>query len=170
MVLLPKEFEISASKLDGRFRVITSSNYDGLFKDGDVFKVMWKTTPSNQDLAAIEIYWRELTLEIYNTPTAEEQVLYLSNILKDARDFGNALIAQFAMENVAQGITQAGKTRAVADYCYKIQYYLSTGSLYAAMEELQERVSDCPEELAPYVTPARLTSYLNKLKTYLHIS
>lgn len=172
MILLPKEFPIDAAKLDKRFASITSDNYAGLTKDGDIFVVMWKTEPSNQDLAAIELYWRALTLVVYNTPTAEEQTAYLAGILNDARQYGNALIAQFALENVAQGITAAQKTRAVADYCYKILYYLSTGSLYAAVEELEERIAsnDMPAELAPFITTERLTTYLNKLKTYLHIS
>jgi hypothetical protein len=172
MVLLPKEFEIDAAKLDKRFVTITSANYDGLVKSGDNFIVTWKNPPNNSDLAAIEIYWRNLTLQVYNSPTAEEQTAYLAGLLNDARNFGNALIGQFALENVAMGITAAGKTRAVADYCYKIQYYLSTGSLYAGVEELAERISlnDAPAELAPFVTQVRLTTYLNKLKTYLHIS
>lgn len=170
MVLLPKDFQMSAAKLDARFKSITSANYDGLVSDGTNFVVLWKNgNPADSDLAAIELYWRNLTQQVYNTPTAEEQTAYLANILKEARDFGNALIVQFSMENVAAGITSAGKTRAVADYCYKVQYYLSTGSLYAAVEEIEDRIQDIPEELAPFVTIQRLTIYLNKIKVYLGV-
>lgn len=170
MVLLPKEFTIDIEKIDKRFKSITSSNYDGVVKDGSNFKIMWKSEPTNQDLAAIEIYWRDLTQLAYSTPTAEEQSQFLASILSDARKFGDALIVQFAMENVGMGITAARKTRAVADYCYKIQYYLSTGSLYAALEELEDTMDDeIPEELSPFVTQSRLQTYVTKLKTYLQI-
>lgn len=169
MVLLPKEFNIDIVKIDKRFVAITSSNYDGVINDGSTFKVFWKTTPSNSDLAAIEIYWRDLTPQIYNSPTAEEQTQTLVKILDDAKAFGNALMVQFAMENIATGITQAGKTRAVADYCYKLQYYLSTGSLYAALEEINDKLDELPPELAPFITEARLIVYRNKIKTYLRI-
>jgi hypothetical protein len=169
MILLPKEFEIDIAKLDKRFAKITSSNYNGVVKSGINFTISWKQEPSNQDLAAIELYWRDLTEQVYNTPTAEEQTVMLAKILEDAKNFGTALIVQFAMENVAMGITQAGKTRAVADYCYKLQYYLSTGSLYAAKEEIEDKLDELPEELAPFLTAQRLTIYLNKIKTYLNI-
>lgn len=170
MILLPKEFNIDIAKLDKRFSVITSSNYDGVMKSGDNFYVSWKQEPSNQDLAAIELYWRDLTEQVYNTPTLQESMETLSKILRDARVFGDALIVQFAFENVAMGITQAQKTRIVADYCQKLQYYASTGSLYAALEEIESISDNIPAELAPFVTAERLLVYANKIKAYLGIS
>lgn len=169
MILLQKEFEMNIEKMDKRFAAITSSNYDGIVKDGNSFIVLWKSEPSNEDLAAIELYWRSLTEQIYNAPTAEEQTEYLSKIIQKARMFGDATITQFALENVAMGITQAGKTREVADYCQKLQYYMSTGSLYAALEELQEISLNVPQNLAPFVTSDRLNIYENKIKSYLGI-
>lgn len=169
MILLQKEFDMDTAKMDKRFAAITSSNYSGIVKDGNSFIVLWKTTPSDADLAAIELYWRNLTEQIYNTPTADEQTEALAKVIQKARLFGDATIAQFALENVAMGITQAGKTRAVADYCQKLQYYTSTGSLYAALEEIQELSQNTPAELAPFVTSARLSVYANKIKAYLGI-
>lgn len=169
MILLQKEFDMDTAKMDKRFAAITSSNYDGIVKDGNSFIVLWKSTPTNSDLAAIELYWRGLTEQVYNTPTAEEQMEGLSKIIQKARTFGDATIAQFALENVAMGITQAGKTRAVADYCQKLQYYMSTGSLYAALEEIQEISVNIPPDLAPFVTQQRLAVYVNKIKAYLGI-
>lgn len=169
MILLQKEFDMDTAKMDKRFAAITSSNYDGIVKDGNSFIVLWKTTPSNADLAAIELYWRDLTEQSYNAPTQDEQVEMLANIIQKARIFGDATIAQFALENVAMGITQAGKTRAVADYCQKLQYYMSTGSLYAALEEIEEISNNVPPELAPFVTSERLGVYTNKIKAYLGI-
>jgi len=169
MVLLQKEFKIDIAKIDKRFAAITSSNYDGIIKSDNNFIVQWKTTPSNQDIAAIELYWRDLTEQVYNTPTTEEQAAMLAKILEDAKTFGNALIVQFAAENIAMGITNVGKTRAVADYCHKLQYYLSNGSLYAAKEEIEDMIDEPPSELAPFITAQRLTIYLNKIKTYLKI-
>lgn len=170
MILLQKEFNMDTTKMDKRFAAITSSNYSGIVKDGNSFIVLWKTTPSDADLAAIEVYWRNLTEQVYSTPTVDEQTEALAKVIQKARLFGDATIAQFALENVAMGITQAGKTRAVADYCQKLQYYMSTGSLYAALEEIQDIADNTPPELAPFVTPERLAVYTNKIKAYLGIT
>jgi hypothetical protein len=169
MRLIAKAFPTDMAKIDARLRKMTSIGYDGLVLDGEDYLALFKPNATNQDMATVEKYWRDLTEQIYNAPTAEEQTAYLSKIFNEARSYGQALIAQFALENIAMGITGASKTRVVADYCYKVQYYLDTGSLYAAVEEIQERIEDCPEELAPFVTPERLTTYLNKLKTFLQI-
>lgn len=169
MILLPKDFSIDIVKLDKRFASIATANYDGITKDGDTFAISWKTTPTNEDLAAIEIYWRNLTEQIYKSPTAEEQTAYLSGKLDAAMMFGKALIVEVAVSNIAMGITQAGKTRAVADYCQKLQYYLSTGSLYAAIEELTAMRNEDRSSmgLEPYITDARLDQYKAKIQSFL---
>lgn len=170
MVLLPKEFGIDITKLDKRFASITSSNYDGICNDGNSFNVLWKTNPSNEDLAAIENYWNELTLQIYNTPTANESTAMLAAKLDAAMQFGKALIVEVALSNIQLGITQAGKTRAVSDYTQKLQNYLVTGSLYAAIEEITSLRNDLTRPLLgldPFITNAKLDQYKAKLQSFV---
>jgi len=170
MVLLPKEFQINPTKLDARFKAITSSNYDGIFNDGNSFLVMWKSTPSNQDLAVIENYWNSLTEQVYNAPTAAETQAYYAAKLIAATNFGMAMIVEVALSNISMGITQAGKTRAVSDYTAKLQGYLRTGSLYAAIEEIQDLRNDLTRPLlglSPFITDARLDEYKAKIQAFL---
>lgn len=90
----------------------------------------------------------------------------------NARKFGNDLAALFAKENVVMGITAAGKTRAVTDYCHKLEHYMTTGSLYAAIEEINSMIADITLpllSLSPFVTTARLNTYKAKIQTYLGI-
>lgn len=104
--------------------------------------------------------------------TAASNYAALAGMLQRARTFGDALIIQTAMENIAMGITQAGKTRAVADYTQKLQNYLSSGSLYAAIEELDSMIDDVNRpslELSPYITTERLNAAKNQIKVYLGI-
>jgi len=87
-----------------------------------------------------------------------------------AQLFGDTLIQQFAVENVLLGITQAGKTRAVSDYLVKLLTYLETGSLYAAIEQIDALINDgLDSNLSPFVTADRMTSYKNQIQDYLGI-
>lgn len=89
-------------------------------------------------------------------------------IVKSAIDFGNELIIGFAAENVSMGITQAGKTKAVADYLVNVTRYAQTGSLYEVINEIN-RLSDAglPSELAPFITQTRLDAFKQKIVNYL---
>lgn len=170
MILLPKEFQIDIARLDKRFASITSSNYDGICGNGLSFIVMWKTTPSNEDLAAIENYWNSLTLQVYNTPTANESTAMLAAKLDAAMQFGKALIVEVALNNIQAGITQAGKTRAVSDYTQKLQNYLVTGSLYAAIEEITALRNDLTRPLLglePFITNQKLDEYKARLQVFV---
>ncbi|MGL4401092.1 MAG: hypothetical protein ACRCXD_14575 [Luteolibacter sp.] len=88
-----------------------------------------------------------------------------SSILKPAQDFGQNLKDAFASENIGQGITQAGKTRIVADLLRDVDYYLSSGSLYEALAEIDRLVYD--SSYAPFVTAERLRIFKNKIRRYV---
>lgn len=89
-------------------------------------------------------------------------------IVKDGINFGNDLIIAFAAENVSMGITQAGKTKAVADYLVDVTRYAQTGALYEVINEV-DRLSTAglPPELAPFITQTRLDAFKQKILDYL---
>lgn len=97
-------------------------------------------------------------------PTA----LSAQNAIKNAINFGNQLIIEFASENVLMGITQAGQTKAVADYLVDVTRYAQTGALYEVINEV-DRLSTAglPPELAPFITQTRLDEFKQKILDYL---
>lgn len=102
-------------------------------------------------------------------PTLVQQV---SISIQAATMFGQSLMRQYAAENVLMGITPAGLTPGVAAYLQTLVYYLTTGSLYAAMGQMNTMIADTSTtktSLSPYVTNARLYTYLNLIQTYLNI-
>jgi hypothetical protein len=101
------------------------------------------------------------------TPTASQIV---TNSIAAASQFGQQLIVQYAAGNVLSGITQAGKTIPVATYMQTVAYYLNSGSLYAAITEINTMIADTSStktSLSPFVTNNILYTYLNKIQTYL---
>lgn len=89
-------------------------------------------------------------------------------IIKAAIEFGGETMAEFAAENVLMGITQAGKTKSVTDYCTDIIKYISTGSLYEVMNEIDSLIEQgIPGDLAPFITEERLLSFRQKVVDYL---
>lgn len=112
--------------------------------------------------------------------TAETMKIYLDD---SVFPFINNVINAFAAENIAMGITQAGKTGDVLgifEKRYDIGYAhpvslkgsFDTGSLYVSLEILQH-VRDNPGEfsgLSPFVTDARLLEMKNKIETFLGVT
>jgi hypothetical protein len=98
-------------------------------------------------------------------PTMEEIV---GKKIVDAQTFGQALLKEFATENVLMGITEAGKTIQVTDYLHKLSHYIMTGSLYAALTEIDVIISDTNKsDLDPFVTNDRMNIYKEKIQRYL---
>lgn len=94
----------------------------------------------------------------------------VSEKIEQAATFGDKIIEQVEVENVLLGITQEGKTKLVFDYCANLQVYLTTGSLYAAITELDLLIAaGVPEDLAPYITADRLNQYKLKIQGFLGI-
>lgn len=105
-------------------------------------------------------------INIVNTHSYNSQIL---KVVQKAIKFGNDLIISFATENVIMGITQTGKTKAVADYLADMMRYAQSGSLYEVMAEVDRLIaSGIPQELAPFVTEARLTQFKQKVLAYLN--
>ena len=90
--------------------------------------------------------------------------------LNNAIEFGTRLLLDFATENILLGITQSGKTGAVTLYLHKLGHYISTGSLYEALNEIDALVAAGVDvTLAPFVTEARLLSYKTQIQEYLGV-
>lgn len=103
---------------------------------------------------------------------AQATVDIYTTLVQNAITFGQALIVQFATQNVMAGITQAGKTQAVLAYSSNLYTYLTTGSLYVALAEVEIMIADTSDAkiaLAPFVSNAVLYTYLNQIQLYLGI-
>lgn len=101
--------------------------------------------------------------EIYTAPVD------FATIVKNAINFGSELLVSFAAENVSMGITQAGKTKAVADFLTDVTRYSQTGALYEILAEVERlEALGLPEELAPFVTTERFASFKSKIQNYLN--
>lgn len=91
-------------------------------------------------------------------------------LVQNAITFGQSLTVQFATQNVMAGITQAGQTLAVLNYAANLYTYLSTGSLYVALAELETMIADTSSTktaLAPFITNDILYAYMNQIQGYL---
>jgi len=105
--------------------------------------------------------------DTYFAPTPDQIV---AKSLRNAERFGKDLIEDFKKGNVLSGITQAGKTKAVADYCHRLEHYIGTGSLYAALAEIDVMLADITLpllNLSPYVTTTKLNEFKAKIQAYL---
>lgn len=165
-------------KCDGRTLLI--EDYPELFavigtqygEDGDTgFKV-----PSMEDGGEIfqfAIVAKDLPIPADESIEIEPEVdptLAVSGSIQSAKEFGQFLINKFALENVLGEITQANKTYAVSIYCQKMQLFLQTGSLYAALEELDLMIADTGDvktSLSPFVTDSLLNGYKSLILGYL---
>ena len=117
----------------------------------------------NQTMNAID-------LTAYNAAIAPTPQEIVDKKISDAKTFGETILNEFSRDNVLVGITQAGKTEAVTRYLHFVQHYVETGSLYAAINEINIKLSEgIPENLAPFVTNDRMINFLNKIKIYLGI-
>lgn len=109
-----------------------------------------------------------------NTPAAAQTAVQIyTTLVNNAVAFGQSLTIQFATQNVMAGITQAGQTQAVLTYASDLYTYLSTGSLYVAISEIESMIADTSSEktsLAPFITNAILYSYLCQIQGYLGIT
>lgn len=71
------------------------------------------------------------------------------------------MVQQFAAENIAMGITQAGKTGLIGNALQEVNAYGATGSLWMAYGALS-RVQITPE-MAPFLTQARIEWMRNQM-------
>ena len=89
-------------------------------------------------------------------------------IIENAMRFFHDIMVVFAAENITMGITQSGKTKAVADYLQDVLRYGQSGSLYEVISEIDSLIlAGVPTDLSPFVTVARLTEFKSKIAGYL---
>jgi hypothetical protein len=151
------------SKLHDFLKVrLLSCGFLGIVTEDYSSYVLSETELSQEELDIISSLSEEVI--ILATETQEDRI---KSVVRRAIDFGNSLTLDFATENVMLGITQAGKTKLIADTCQQAFYYLSTGSLYEARTEMLAIV--VTEEMAPFLTTARRLAFVNKIETYLGI-
>lgn len=126
-----------------------------------------------QDGTITEQYiWDESSQTVILNPNyqapAPDYVKQGMNIVTQAISFGQHLMIKFAGENVAMGITQAGKTREVADFLEGILKYIQSGSLYEVIVEIDLIISNgIPVGLSPFVTEERLLQFKQDIIDYL---
>jgi hypothetical protein len=71
------------------------------------------------------------------------------------------MVTQFAAENIAMGITQAGKTALIGQALQEVNTYGSTGSLWQAYGALSNVV--VTPDMAPFLTTDRIAWMKNQM-------
>lgn len=162
-----KAFNVNLPRVHRHFKSICSSDYDGLVASSSGLIAILKNYNAD-DYALITQYWLELSEQAAATPDSYEITALYKAKIAEAMKFGHDLVIEFAAENILLGITQAGKTKAVADYLEDILRYVQSGSLYEVLHEIDRLMHEgLPAELAPFVTEARLLAFKNKILAYL---
>lgn len=108
----------------------------------------------------------------FTAPPVYPSQEYFQAIVAAATAFGVQIITQAAARNISMGITQAGQTIPVMEYCAPLITSLFTGSLYAAISQLNAMIADtstAKTSLAPFITNSSLYLTLNQIQTYLGI-
>jgi hypothetical protein len=132
------------------------TGYTGMVLEGDELKVNADTINETLLDGIISFHVPD-----YSKATVE-------TIIKNAIYFGEELLVDFASDNVLMGITQAGKTKAVADYLSDVTRYMQTGSLYEVLNEIDRlKLEGLPVDLEPFITTARLDAFKAKIQEYL---
>lgn len=161
-----KAFNVNLDKVAIHFKAILTANYDGMVCDPDHLYVIFKTPPSVDEIQEVEAYWASLHVNSFALTLKE----IITKKLTDATSFGQSILVDAMVENIELGITQAGKTKQVSDYCENLIRYLQSGSLYAALNELEVLENQgLPPELEPFITQARLDSMKAKILAYVAV-
>lgn len=110
-------------------------------------------------------------------PVYGDQVEYVMNAVYDpVKKFAEALNRKFIAENIAWGITQMGKTRAVGDFMEPVEKWWKRFSMFEVIQELEiakaklQADSALAASLAPFVTVSRLDSYKLQILKYLGLA
>ena len=162
-----KAFSVNLPRIDRYLKANCSTDYDGMVASSQELKVIVKNN-NVSDQAIILTYWNNLTEQEAQQPDQYEINASVKSLILAAINFGRDLVVDFASKNVLLGITQAGKTKEVVDFCQDLQRCLDSGSLYAAIDEIDRLISEgLPENLAPFITEERLLTYRTQLTGYL---
>lgn len=135
---------------------------------GNPIQTIHLAIPEGEDLAWISIAEdMEVVIdaELKASIQATRDITAIQSAVKRAMDFGDKLLMEFTSENVALGITQAGKTSAVRKALSEVVACLNTGSLYDAIAEL--KAVPASKYDAKFITDERMLAAINKIETYL---
>lgn len=77
----------------------------------------------------------------------------------------NSAINKYCAENIVKGITQANKTKLIADTLKDVFYYAQSGSLYECLTALDQ--VQITQEMSPFFTEAIRTELKNKINSLL---
>ena len=106
----------------------------------------------------------EPSAQTLNDPVERIRVL----VLKPAKQFALEIEETFISENIAMGITQAGKTDLVTERLDEVLKHVRNASLYSALAAIQNVVID--DAVSPFITAPRMVAFANKIKKYLNIN
>lgn len=141
------------SALDAKFSLINYGESD--------ITIVFSEDLTELERAALDGYVAEY---VDQSPTQKIKAHLLLNVDSFVRDIKLSFLAS----NIENGITAAGKTKAVADYLRNLNYYLNNYSLYAAIEEIDALIAaTVPAELSPFVTEQILTDTKTSIQTFL---
>lgn len=94
-------------------------------------------------------------------PIPQQTYTACLTIVVKAQTTWAAMVQQFAAENIAMGITQAGKTGLIGTALQEVNMYGSVGSLWQAYDALN-RVH-ITSDMAPFLTPERIQWMKNQM-------
>lgn len=94
-------------------------------------------------------------------PIPQQQYNMCLAIVVKAQTTWAAMVQQFAAENIAMGITQAGKTGLIGLALQEVNTYGATGSLWQAYEALNR--IQITSEMSPFLTANRVQWMRNQM-------
>jgi hypothetical protein len=154
--------DINVAKLDTELKVLNPA-ITAISVTGDEVIVH-----VSRDLIESEVTAVSVAISSHSSADIVSPQEVVRNVIINAMSFGNSLIVEFATENVLMGITQAGKTKAVSDLLSDVMRYAMSGSLYEVINEVDRLLqAGLPAELEPFISTSRLTSFRQKIVTYL---
>lgn len=113
------------------------------------------------------ISYKQANKDTYNTwiQTKVSTCTMIDKKVKKAINGVNSVMSEFCAENIIMGITQAGKTKLIADALRDVFYYSQTGSLYEAKNALN--AITIVEEMSPFLTENRRQEVITKIDDLL---
>jgi len=139
---------------------------------GDAEQFAHLEVEEGHDLRAVEAHMDEedgLVLvenqDAKDALAAADQKKAIEALVAGAIAFGNALMIEFAAQNVGMGITQDSKTADVRRAMANVLNALQTGSLYDAIAEARAIAAEDKDD--KYITDERLLAFVNKIEARL---
>lgn len=145
------------------------SDYSGIAICNEGYSIILDRDLTTQEEASVQSYLDSLTEAGEAQKIQQEsQIKYVQGLVENSMAFGLQLIADFATENVLMGITQANKTKEVADYLSDVMRYLQAGSLYEVINEINSlNTVGHPTTLAPFITTERMNQFKQRVVDFL---